>query len=98
MRAQDQRQNPVTNTDRLIQIKEEIHWGCKHRRRQTEPRSAAVPYSARGYDERAEQCGLLATKTKDALLKRELLRLQETYRNIAACLRVLSGRDKACKS
>ncbi len=49
-----------------------------------------MAHGASGYDERAEQCGFFAASTEDVLLKRELLKLQETYRNIAACLRALS--------
>jgi len=50
--------------------------------------------SASGYEERAEQCGRLAADTDDVLLKAELLKLREAYRNLADCLREISLRDR----
>ena len=55
-------------------------------------RSVPVPYSANSYESRADRCDAIAHQIEDPLLKRELLKLKETYRNIAACLRGLSDK------
>ena len=46
-----------------------------------------MPYSVRGYEERARDCVELAGKAKDALVRMELLKLRQTYLNVAARLR-----------
>ena len=48
-------------------------------------------YSATGYERRAEECVKLANLAKDEMLQSELLRLRQTYLQIAHRLRSLSG-------
>ncbi|MBL6853324.1 MAG: hypothetical protein ISS15_15480 [Alphaproteobacteria bacterium] len=44
-------------------------------------------YSAEGYEERARECVTLANLARDELVQRELLKLRQTYLNIANRLR-----------
>ena len=46
-----------------------------------------MPYSVEGYEGRAQECVELASQAKDALVRMELLKLRQTYLNIAARLR-----------
>ena len=46
-----------------------------------------MPYSVQGYEGRARECVELAAKTKDALVRMELLKLRQTYLNVAERLR-----------
>jgi hypothetical protein len=47
-------------------------------------------YSARGYEERAEECVRLANMTADPLVQAELLKLRQTFLQIAARLKTLN--------
>lgn len=56
-----------------------------------------MPYSAGGYEERAEECVRLANLTKDEMLCQQLLRLRQTYLRTAEELRRLyagNGRNE----
>ena len=50
-----------------------------------------MPYSAGGYENRAEECVRLASLTKDDMLSQQLLKLRQTYLRTAEELRRLSG-------
>jgi hypothetical protein len=41
--------------------------------------SARMSYSAKGYEGRAEECVRLANLTEDALIRKELLTLRQSY-------------------
>jgi hypothetical protein len=47
-------------------------------------------YSARGYEVRAEECVRLANMTADPLVQAELLKLRQTFLQIAARLKTLN--------
>ena len=46
-----------------------------------------MPYSVEGYETRAEECARLAHEAKDQLIQMELLKLRQTYLQIANRLR-----------
>ena len=46
-----------------------------------------MPYTVEGYEDRAQECVRLASKTKDPMLRTELLKLRQTYLNVAERLR-----------
>ena len=46
-----------------------------------------MPYTVEGYEKRAEECVRLASDTKDPMLRTELLKLRQTYLNVAERLR-----------
>ncbi len=46
-----------------------------------------MPYSAAGYEARADECVRLANQAKDSLVQMELLKLRQTYLQIAQRLR-----------
>lgn len=46
-----------------------------------------MPYSVKGYEERAQECVKFANQAKDQLIRNELLKLRQTYLNIARRLR-----------
>lgn len=46
-----------------------------------------MPYTIEGYEDRAQECVRLASGTKDPMLRTELLKLRQTYLNIAERLR-----------
>lgn len=46
-----------------------------------------MPYTIEGYEDRAKECVRLASGTKDPMLRTELLKLRQTYLNIAERLR-----------
>jgi hypothetical protein len=46
-----------------------------------------MPYSVTGYESRAEECVQLANQASDQLIRMELLKLRQTYLNIAERLR-----------
>jgi len=50
-------------------------------------RCKAMAYTAEGYEERARECVALANLARDELVQRELLKLRQTYLNIALRLR-----------
>jgi hypothetical protein len=56
-----------------------------------------LPYSATGYERRAEECVRLANLTKDEMLSAELLKLRQSYLVIAARLKKIS-RDAGDKA
>jgi hypothetical protein len=47
----------------------------------------SVTYSVKGYEKRAQDCVQLANQAKDPLIRGELLKLRQTYLNIAQRLR-----------
>jgi len=47
-----------------------------------------MPYSVQGYEARAEECVQLANQAGDQLIRMELLKLRQTYLNIAERLRL----------
>ena len=47
-------------------------------------------YSPEGYETRAEECAKLANQAQDGLIQAELLKLRQTYLQIAQRLRGLS--------
>jgi hypothetical protein len=53
-----------------------------------------MPYSARGYAERAEECVRLANLTKDPMLSAELLKLRQSYIIISDRLAARIERDR----
>jgi hypothetical protein len=53
-----------------------------------------MPYSADGYETRAEECVRLANQATDEMIQRELLSLRQTYLHTAAKLRSLYGAEK----
>lgn len=46
-----------------------------------------VPHSIKGYEDRAQECVRLANATSDQMISAELLKLRQTYLNIAERLR-----------
>jgi hypothetical protein len=42
-----------------------------------------MPYSVKGYTDRAEECVKLANLAQDSMVRMELLKLRQTYLNIA---------------
>ena len=46
-----------------------------------------MPFSVRGYEERANECAKLANLALDQLVRMELLNLRQTYLKIAERLR-----------
>jgi hypothetical protein len=48
-------------------------------------------YSDKAYERRAEECVRLANQTQDQLIQAELLKLRQTYLQIALRLRSLSN-------
>ena len=46
-----------------------------------------MPYSIEGYENRARECAKLANSAGDDLIQMELLKLRQTYLNIAQRLR-----------
>ena len=46
-----------------------------------------MPYTVEGYENRAQECVRLASGTKDPMLRTELLKLRQTYLNVAERLR-----------
>jgi hypothetical protein len=46
-----------------------------------------MPFSVAGYQERARECITLANQAKDQMIRVELLKLRQTYLNIAERLR-----------
>ena len=46
-----------------------------------------MPYSVQGYEARAEECVHLANQANDQLVRMELLKLRQTYLNIAERLK-----------
>ena len=46
-----------------------------------------MPYTVEGYEGRAQECVRLAANTDDAMLRTELLKLRQTYLNVAERLR-----------
>jgi len=46
-----------------------------------------MPYTVEGYENRAQECVRLASSTKDPMLRTELLKLRQTYLNVAERLR-----------
>ncbi|MEI9993499.1 MAG: hypothetical protein WDM91_02805 [Rhizomicrobium sp.] len=46
-----------------------------------------MPYTVQGYETRAQECVELASQAKDALVRMELLKIRQTYLNIAERLR-----------
>lgn len=46
-----------------------------------------MPYSVEGYADRADECVKLANLAQDAMVRMELLKLRQTYLNIAERLR-----------
>jgi hypothetical protein len=46
-----------------------------------------MPYSVEGYESRAQECADLANRAKDSLVRMELLKLRQTYLNVAERLR-----------
>jgi hypothetical protein len=46
-----------------------------------------MPYSVNGYEERARECVQIANQARDPLIRGELLKLRQTYPNIAQRLR-----------
>jgi hypothetical protein len=49
-----------------------------------------LPYSAKGYESRAEECVRLANLTQDEMLSAELLKLRQSYLVIAGRLKNVS--------
>jgi hypothetical protein len=49
-----------------------------------------MPYSAPGYETRAEECVRLANLTSDEMIRGQLLTLRQTYLKTAGRLRSLS--------
>jgi hypothetical protein len=49
--------------------------------------AVGVPYSIKGYEDRAAECVRLANQTGDALISSELLKLRQSYLRIAERLR-----------
>ena len=52
-----------------------------------------MPYSADGYEARAEECVRLANESTDEMIRRELLLLRQSYLKTAVRLRGLSGEE-----
>jgi hypothetical protein len=52
-----------------------------------------MPYSPEGYEARAEECAQLANKAKDTLVQMELLKLRQTYLQIAGRLRDIGANN-----
>ena len=48
---------------------------------------AQVPYSVKGYEQRAQECVKFANMASDQLIRNELLKLRQTYLTIAKRLR-----------
>lgn len=46
-----------------------------------------MQYSVKGYEDRAQECVVLAGKAKDHLIRMELLKMRQTYLTIAERLR-----------
>jgi hypothetical protein len=46
-----------------------------------------MPYSVKGYEDRAKECVELANKASDQLIRMELLKLRQTYLTIAGRLK-----------
>lgn len=46
-----------------------------------------MPYSVAGYEDRGQECVRLANQAKDQMIRAELLKLRQTYLNIADRLR-----------
>ena len=46
-----------------------------------------VTYSVKGYEDRAKECIALANQANDQMIRNELLKLRQTYLNIAERLR-----------
>ena len=46
-----------------------------------------MTYSVKGYEERARECVKIANQATDPLIRGELLKLRQTYLNIAERLR-----------
>jgi hypothetical protein len=46
-----------------------------------------LSYSVAGYEDRAQECAKLANQAKDQMIRVELLKLRQTYLNIAERLR-----------
>lgn len=46
-----------------------------------------MTYSVNGYEERARECVHLANQAEDPMIRAELLKLRQTYLNIAQRLR-----------
>lgn len=46
-----------------------------------------MPYSIAGYEARAQECAQLANQAGDQMIRMELLKLRQTYLNIAERLR-----------
>jgi len=46
-----------------------------------------MPYTVEGYEDRAQECVRLASSTEDSMLRTELLKLRQTYLNVAERLR-----------
>jgi hypothetical protein len=46
-----------------------------------------MPYTVEGYEDRAQECVRLASATTDPMLRTELLKLRQTYLNVAERLR-----------
>ena len=60
--------------------------------------SLAVPYSVKGYEQRAQECVKFANLANDQLIRHELLKLRQTYLTIAKRLREQGFEvDPACE-
>lgn len=46
-----------------------------------------MPYSSKGYEDRAEECVRLANATTDQMIQLEILRLRQNYLQVAERLR-----------
>jgi hypothetical protein len=53
-----------------------------------------MPYSAEGYESRAEECVRLANQAADQMIQQMLLQLRQEYLATAARLRGLSGTEE----
>jgi hypothetical protein len=53
-----------------------------------------MPYTASGYEQRAEECVRLANLTTDDLVRQQLLSLRQSYLQTAARLRQLANGSK----
>ena len=54
-----------------------------------------MPYSAEGYENRAAECVTLANQARDSMVQAELLKLRQTYLQIARRLRLKeAGKDE----
>ena len=50
-----------------------------------------MPYTAKGYETRAEECVRLANLATDGMIRQQLLSLRQTYLTTATRLRAMAG-------